>query len=135
MKPIQWIATIVGIVQLVLGALYLLAPHQLLGWMGHSTVAADIAYPLGMLSARFLVYGVLMLVAAKQPAQHRSLLQGMIWIQVVDLAVGVFYTANGSVSWHLSAFPMFNAALIIGLLQLWMPKSAKTSPSLSQANA
>lgn len=121
MKKIKVLLWIVGLVQITLGLAYLLAPHGILRWMGHSTVLDDIAYPLGMLSSRFLVYGVLLLVAARSPAEHRLLMLGMVWIQVLDLAVGLYYTLNGIVGITLSGFPMFNASLIALLLWLLMP--------------
>ncbi len=121
MKKIQALLFIVGIVQIVLGLAYLLAPHGILHWMGHSAIADDIGYPLGMLSSRFLVYGVLLLVAAKNPGQNRLMITGMMWIQLVDLAVGVFYTLQSTVALSLSAFPMFNATVIALLLWLWRP--------------
>ncbi len=121
MKKIQVLLWGVGIVQLALGGVYLLAPHGMLRWMGHTGVAPDIAYPLGMLASRFLVYGALLLIAARSPARHRLLMLGMIWIQAIDLAVGLHYTLQGTVALALSAFPMFNAVVIALLLALWLP--------------
>lgn len=46
----------------------------------------------------------------------------MIFIQAVDLAVGVYYTATGVIGLELSGFPMFNATLFILLLSLWRPR-------------
>ncbi len=127
MKKLKVLLVVVGILQLALGVAYLLAPDALLRRMGHSAVAADIAYPLGMLSARFLVYGALLLAAARSPAENRALIAGMIWIQAIDLAVGVYYTLRGTVGLSLSAFPMFNAAVIALLLWAWLPARGKTA--------
>ena len=118
----------VGIVQLVLGLAYLFIPHELLRWMGHSLPATDINYPLGMLAARFLAYGLGMLVIARAPAQHQFWIKNMVLIQAIDLAVGLFYTFSGAIPLKLSAFPMFNATLIALLLWVWRPKSASISP-------
>ncbi len=129
MKKLKALLVVVGIVQVTLGIAYLLAPNALLRWMGHSTVAADIAYPLGMLSARFLVYGALLLAAARNPAESRLLIVGMIWIQAIDLAVGAYYTLSGTVGLSLSAFPMFNATAILALLWLWLPARQNEMPA------
>lgn len=118
----------VGIVQLVLGLAYLFIPHELLRWMGHSLPATDINYPLGMLAARFLAYGLGMLVIARAPAQHQFWIKNMVLIQAIDLAVGLFYTFSGAIPLKLSAFPMFNATLIALLLWFWRPRSASTTP-------
>ncbi len=129
MKKLKALLVVVGIVQVTLGVAYLLAPNALLRWMGHSAVAADIAYPLGMLSARFLVYGALLLAAARSPAESRLLIVGMIWIQAIDLAVGAYYTLSGTVGLSLSAFPMFNATAILALLWLWLPARKNEMPA------
>ncbi len=123
MKPthLRPLLRLIGGVQLILGALYLLVPGQLLHWMGHSPAAPDLAYPLAMLAARFLVYGSLLLIAARNPEQNTLLLQGMMWIQIIDLAAGLYYTGNGIVSLALSGFPMFNAAVFAVLLGWWQP--------------
>lgn len=116
---------VIGVVQLVLGAFYLFLPLQFLSMQGLSMPSADNAYPLGMLAARFLAYGIGMLVIANAPEKNSFWINNMILIQAVDLAVGVFYTATGIVSLPHSIFPMFNAALFIVLLSLWRPKVAR----------
>lgn len=123
MKKLQVVLYVVGAIQIVLGLVYLVMPNGMLQWMGHSAVADDIAYPLGMLSARFLVYGVLLLLAARKPVEHRLLVLGMVWIQLIDLGVGAYYTLLGVVGLSLSAFPMFNAIVIAILLWRWKPAS------------
>ena len=115
---------IIGVVQLILGAFYLFLPLQFLSMQGLSTPGADNAYPLGMLAARFLAYGIGMLIIAKAPEKNLFWINNMILIQALDLAVGIFYTATGIVGLSHSGFPMFNATLFIILLTLWRPKAA-----------
>jgi hypothetical protein len=114
---------VIGAVQLILGVLYLFVPMQFLALMGHTVPSADVAYPLGMLAARFLAYGVGMFYIARAPEKERFWIDNMIFIQVVDLAVGVYYTATSALSLQLSGLPMFNATLFILLLTLWRPRS------------
>lgn len=115
---------VVGLSQIALGIAYLFFPLEFLRWMGHTLPAPDINYPLGMLAARFLAYGVGMFAIARSPARHAFWIDNMVLIQLVDLAVGIAYTLSSSVSLRLSAFPMFNAALIASLLWLWRPRLA-----------
>lgn len=128
MKKLQIVLRIVGVIQLVLGLLYLFMPLPLLGMLGHAGAQPDIAYPLGMLAARFLAYGAGMFFIARDPEKHLFWISNMIFIQAIDLAVGVFYTATGVIAIQDSAFPMFNAIWIIVLLALWRPKT-QTAPS------
>lgn len=122
MKRLKTLLRLIGVVQIVLGLLYLFAPLRFLTLLGHTTPEADIAYPLGMLAARFLAYGVGMFFIARAPEKHGFWINNMILVQVVDLAVGIFYTTTGAVGLALSAFPMFNASLFIILLWLWRPR-------------
>ena len=112
---------VVGSIQIVLGLAYLLVPDELLLKMGHSQPAADMLYPLGMLSSRFLAYGIGLWIISTDPVKHVLWIRLMAFIQLIDLGVGVFYTATGTVPVTLSAFPMFNAIWIGLLFALWKP--------------
>jgi len=114
---------VIGVVQLVLGVLYLFIPVRFLEMQGLSTPLADNAYPLGMLAARFLAYGVGMFFIANAPEKQLFWINNMILVQGLDLVVGIFYTATGIVNLSHSGFPMFNATLFIILLMLWRPKA------------
>ncbi|MCA9876061.1 MAG: hypothetical protein KC441_20455 [Anaerolineales bacterium] len=132
MRRLRVLLWVIGSVQIVLGLLYLFAPLSFLALLGYSTPEADIAYSLGMLAARFLAYGAGMFFIARAPEKHTFWINNMIFIQAVDLAVGVFYTATGVVGLTLSAFPMFNATMFIILLWLWRPKEV-TAVSLKNS--
>ncbi len=122
MKKLTVLLRLIGVVQIVLGLFYLFAPLRFLLMQGLSMPEADIAYPLGMLAARFLAYGIGMFHIANEPEKNLFWINNMILIQAVDLAVGMFYTATGVVALAHSGFPMFNASLFIILLTLWRPK-------------
>jgi hypothetical protein len=122
MKKLRILLRVVGVIQIVLGLFYLLAPAFFLEAIGHTVPADDLFYPLGMLAARFLVFGVVFIYIAQDPMQHRLWITAMIFIQLIDLAVGVFYTATGVVAISDSLFPMFNATWIAGLLYFWRPR-------------
>lgn len=119
---------IVGSIQIILGLAYLLVPDAFLLQMGHSIPAADLRYPFGMLASRFLVYGAGLWLISTDPLKHLLWIRLMAFIQLIDLAVGVFYTAANVVPLSLSAFPMFNAIWIGLLFFLWKPAS---SPALN----
>ena len=123
MKKLQGLLILIGVVQLILGALYLFAPQFITGMMGLTVPPADTGYMAGMLAARFIAYGLGMFWCARAPEENLFWINNMILIQVIDLAVGVYYTATGVVALSSSAFPMFNATLFIILLWLWRPKS------------
>jgi len=121
------ILKIIAVIQLILGVGYLILPNQLLAAIGHSQVNADILYPLGMLAARFIAVGVVFWIISKKANEHALLINAMIGIQALDLFAGILYTTNSSVALSLSAFPMFNAALIIVCLLIFHPVKQKKS--------
>lgn len=122
MKKITYLLYIVGVIQIVLGVLYLFTPEFFLKSTGHSIPEADIYYPLAMLASRFIAYGIALIYIAKEPVKHQLWIWFMVLIQAIDLGAGIFYSANGTVNIADSVFPMFNATWIIVLLLLWMPK-------------
>lgn len=122
MKKLTILLRVVGVVQIVLGAAYLLAPGALSEWMKLSSAPHDANYAYGMLASRFIAYGIGMFVIARNPQRNIFWIKNMILIQGVDLGVGLFYTATGVLSLSTSTFPMFNAILIAGLLFFWMPR-------------
>lgn len=135
MRKLNVLLYIIGAVQLVLGALYLFMPLQFLTLQGHPPASPDIAYPLGMLAARFVAYGIGMLFIARTADKTAQAfwINNMILIQAIDLAVGLFYTATGVIALANSAFPMFNATLFIVLLSLWRPRAAPAQPGIAPA--
>lgn len=121
MKKLTYVLRLIAILQIVLGIGFLFFPGYVLQAMGHSLPQPDIYYPLGMLAARFIAYGIAMYIISSNPLRHILWINVMIVIQVIDLAVGLYYTAIGVLPLSLSAFPMFNASWIIVLLMLWRP--------------
>lgn len=122
MKKLQYLLIFIGLVQLVLGMLFLLAPQAIMNWMGLTVPASDTGYILGMLAARFIAFGIGMFWCARHPEQNTFWINNMILVQAIDLAAGVYYTFTGAVALSSSIFPMFNATLFIILLWLWRPK-------------
>ncbi len=120
---------VVGSIQIILGLAYLFAPSAFLLQMGHSFPATDLLYPFGMLSSRFLAYGIGLWIISSDPVKHILWIRLMAIIQLIDLAVGIFYTATQAVPLSLSAFPMFNAIWIGLLFALWKPTVSPTNAS------
>jgi len=125
MKKLSVLLKLIAILQIILGLAYLFVPGAFLAAMGHSIPQADIFYPLGMLASRFLAYGLALWRISSMPHKHVLWINIMILIQLIDLAVGIFYSAIGVVPISLSGFPMFNALWIIALLWLWRPKTVE----------
>ena len=122
LKILLWV---VGISQIVLGALTLFAPTFFFESMGLTAPAADNRYMLGMLAARFLAYGIGMFWLARQAVPDLFWIRNMILIQAIDFGAGLFYLGTGTIGIAVAAFPMFNAAVFAVLLYLWSQPLAR----------
>lgn len=123
----RFVCIIIALSQLVLGLAFLAFPSAMAATMGIEPPTRGAHYIFAMLSARFLVYGAVMLMINRALARHRLWLDGMAAIQAIDLAAGLFFCADGSVSWTSAGFPMFNAALFLIALLAVRPKSEAPS--------
>ncbi|TCD10953.1 hypothetical protein [Oricola cellulosilytica] len=119
LKAILWV---VAVSQLVLGALTLLVPGPFFDWMGLSVPPIDNNYMLGMLSSRFIAYGIGMAALARQATPDLFWIRNMVLIQALDFGVGAYYVATGTIGIAVAAFPMVNAAIFATLLSVWSPR-------------
>ena len=122
---------VVGSVQLALGMAYLFFPGALLQQMGHSAAAPDLYYPLGMLAARFVAYGLGFWIISREAKEHALWVALMGLIQAIYLGVGMAYTATGVLPLQLSAFPMFNAVWIGTTCAIWFLRQNRVSAGRS----
>jgi hypothetical protein len=98
MKKLRILLRVTGTIRIALGLFSLLAPAYFLESIGHTIPEDDIFYPFGMLASRSVVLGVMFIYITKDPMKRRLWIVTMIFIQLIDLAVGVFYTATGVVA-------------------------------------
>lgn len=129
MPGLRILLWVIAMSQFVLGALTLFAPLQFYGWMGLTVPAADNAYMIGMLGARFVAYGIGMAMLAQSDSPSRFWITNMVLIQAIDFAVGLYYLTAGVVAVGVVAFPMFNAALFAILLMLYLIRGRQASVS------
>lgn len=134
MTYLRPVAIVIGLSQIVLAALYFAVPAGFVAWQGLTPPAADAGYPLAMLAARFLVYGVGMFRIARDPAGNLFWARGMVAIQLIDLAAGAAYVAAGIVAPSAAAVPMVNAALFAAALH-WTLGHALPAANLRQQTA
>jgi|GEM_PF-687392 len=127
MTKLRVVATIIAISQLVLGVAFLFFPSFMYTLMGIQIPTQGVNYILGMLSARLLVYGVAMFIIQSDLPRHRLWLDGMIMIQAIDLAAGLYYAGIGAVPFADAAFPMANATIFLIALAVLRPAS-KSEP-------
>lgn len=115
----------IALVQFALGAAFLLFPHAAVHAFGLSTTPEWTNWLFGMMGARFIGFGVGMLVAARNFAQAAPWIRTMIFVQAADWIVTLKYLIAGSVSLpQVSTAPYFPVLFIV-LLLISMPRASK----------
>jgi len=114
----------IGIVQLILGSIFLFAPQQF-GAMFNLQQAPEWVYWLfSMMGARFLGFALGMFFAARQPYQNRYWIAVMVAIQAVDWFGTLFYLSTGAVTLSTVTTAAFLPIIFIAVLVLQFPRNA-----------
>ncbi len=120
---LRLLVALIAASQLGLGAAFLFAPSFMYALMGIAVPTQGVNYILGMLAARLLAYGVVLIVIRQDLFRHRLWLDAMIGIQVIDLLAGIYHVGIGAVPPSAAAFPMINATLFALGLIILRPRS------------
>ena len=96
MRSLRFTLRFIAIVQFFFGILFTFAPATAGGLLGLEPAAPGwVHWLFVMMGARFLGYGVGMLVAARDPLSHQSWINTMIGIQVIDWVATVGFLLAG----------------------------------------
>ncbi|HMS95131.1 MAG TPA: hypothetical protein PKA03_07905 [Tabrizicola sp.] len=126
------VAIVIGLSQIVLAALSLAVPAGFVTWQGLTPPAADAGYPLAMLAARFLVYGIGMFHIARGPEGNLFWARGMVAIQAIDFAAGATFLAMGVITPATALLPMINSAIFALALSLALRHAGLSGPAQAQ---
>lgn len=115
----------IAVVQFILGAAFLLMPQTAVQTLGLSATPDWANWLFGQMGARFIGFGIGMLVAARNFTQALPWIWAMILVQAMDWIVTLKYLLAGSVTLpQVSTAPYF-PLLFIALLLIAMPRTAK----------
>ena len=123
MRGLRYTLVIVGVFQLVLGAVFLVAPGFAAGLFGLRPAAPPwAAWLFAMMAARFLGYAYGMFLAARDPARHVAWINTMIVIQAVDWIATLAWLAAGELTLRQVSTASFMPILFIAAMLWWHPR-------------
>lgn len=128
MSRLRFMLRFIAVVQLFFGVLFTFAPGfagALLG-LEPSATADWVQWLFVMMGARFLGYGVGMLVAARDPLRHQSWINTMIGIQVIDWVATVGYLIAGDLPLVRVASALILPVVFVAGLLWWHPRRLAT---------
>jgi hypothetical protein len=133
MRGLRFVLRFIGVVQFFFGALFTFAPAAAGTILGLGPAAPGWAeWLFVMLGARFLGYGVGMLVAARNPDGNLAWINTMIGIQVVDWLATVGFLLAGDLPARSVASAVVLPMVFVAGLTWWHPRrlSAAARPVL-----
>jgi hypothetical protein len=124
MSRLRFLLRFIGVVQLFFGVLFTVAPARAGALLGLEPSATSdwVQWLFLMMGARFLGYGVGMLVAARDPMRHQSWINTMIGIQVIDWAGTVGYLLAGDLPVIRVASALILPVVFVAGLLWWHPR-------------
>ena len=129
MRSLRFTLRFIAIVQIFFGVLFTFAPATAGGLLGLEPAAPGwVNWFFVMMGARFLGYGVGMLVAARDPISHQSWINTMIGIQVIDWVATVGYLLAGELPLRSVASALILPVVFVGALAWWHPRRLASRP-------
>jgi drug/metabolite transporter (DMT)-like permease len=114
---------VIGIVQLVFGLLFTLAPAALPTLLDLQPAQPSwVNWLLAMTGARFLGYGIGMFAAARDPQRHQAWIATMILVQAIDWIATVVYLVAGVVMLRNVTTAAFLPGVFIAMLVIQHPR-------------
>jgi hypothetical protein len=121
-RPLQIVLAFIGVVQLVLGVVFALAPAQFGAVLGLTAAPTWVYWMFGMLSARALGFAYGMFLAARDPERHIGWIQAMIGVQAIDWLATMYFVLAGAVTLAQVTTASFLPLVFIGLLVGFYPR-------------
>ncbi len=134
-RPLQITLVFIGVVQLVLGMVFALAPAQFSAMLELAEAPTWVYWMFGMLSARALGFAYGMFLAARDPARHIHWIQAMIGVQAIDWLATMYFVLTGAVTLAQVSTASFLPLIFIGMLVIFYPRQQSTTlTTLSRPN-
>ena len=112
--------------QFFIGAAFLVVPSQTAALLGLAEAPGWTNWLFAMMAARFLGYGVGLIVAARDPLGNRTWIDTMIAIQLIDWVATVSHLVGGDVTLRQVTTASFVPVLLAGALA-WLRPRRSTS--------
>lgn len=118
MKLLRFTLNFIGIVQMILGVVFLLIPAQFATMFGLSAAPVWVHWLFAMFAARSLGFAYGMFLAAREPERHIHWAQAMIGVQAIDWAATIYYLLDGAVTLAQVTTAAFLPLLFIAVI-IW----------------
>ena len=88
----------IGVVQVILGIIFLFAPAQFATVLGLAVIPAWVPWMFAMFGARALGFAYGMFLAMRRPEENRAWIGAMIAVQAIDWIATIYFVLQGVVT-------------------------------------
>lgn len=113
----------IGIVQLILGLVFIFAPGQFAALVGLKEAPPWAYWLFTMFGARALGFAYGMFLAMRDPQRYIVWIRAMIGIQAIDWISTIYFVATGGVTWLQVSTAAFLPLIFIVVLTLRYPRT------------
>jgi hypothetical protein len=118
----------IGVVQVILGIIFLFAPAQFGSVLGLAVIPAWVPWMFAMFGARALGFAYGMFLAMRQPEEHRAWIGAMIAVQAIDWLATIYFVLQGVVTLpQVSGASFLPIIFIVVLITRYPRQNAKVA--------
>jgi hypothetical protein len=121
-SALRFMLGFIGVVQLVLGLVFLFIPAQFAALVHLSAVPVWVPWMFAMFSARAFGFAYGMFVAMREPEANRTWISAMILVQAVDWLVTIYFLVQGAVTLPQVSTASFLPIIFIAVLVARFPR-------------
>jgi hypothetical protein len=132
MRPLRITLVVIGIVQILFGLPFVVAPGIYSAILHLTPAPAWTQWFFAMNGARFLGMAYGMFLAARDPLKHRGWINAMIGIQALDWLGTISSIVTGAISFGQATDAPFLPLVFIAALLIWYPREKADSLPLAQ---
>jgi hypothetical protein len=130
-RPLRITLVFIGVVQLVLGAVFAFAPVQFGALLGLPPVPPWARWMFAMFSARAFGFAFGMILAARDPVRRVGWIQAMIGVQALDWLSTMYFVLTGAVTLSQVASASFLPLIFIVMLTVFYPRRRAVAADLT----
>ena len=113
MKLLSYTLRFIGVVQIILGLIFLLIPNEFANALNYELLPNWAIWMYTQMAARFIGYGIGMFITANNPKENLLWIDTMIFIQIIDWIGTIIFLARGATLTQVTTAPFFPVLFVI----------------------
>ncbi len=113
---------VAAIVGFIFGGMMLIIPDQAGALFNFPEFPQEIRYTVSSLGGMFVAFSVGFVLAARDPARHRILVQVGLVGYALSLVVTIYYLLRGTIGWDIATVPFIIQLVFVIAFAVFYPR-------------